>query len=170
MASPCSASWNPRRGETHRLTLIVPLVLLLIVVLLHVSFVVARQWLLPMRVRTLVVLPTIHEWLKERWAAIRKRDGCIFPKCANVSSRKRNLSIGCPSTRAVAPGVRSAFIFALDALSDEKATGNSKANPRQFPRHAFAPDGSKSSKLSSYKVAREGIEPPTRGFSVRFGG
>ena len=38
---------------------------------------------------------------------------------------------------------------------------------KQVPRHAFAPGGSKSSKLLSGKVAREGIEPPTRGFAVR---
>jgi hypothetical protein len=45
-------------------------------------------------------------------------------------SDPRILSIGCASTRALATSVHTAFIFALDALSNEKTTGSSKARPR----------------------------------------
>jgi hypothetical protein len=56
---------------------------------------------------------------------------------------------------------------ALRQRSNEKSHRIRKQVARQVVRHAFGPGGSKCSKLLCHKVAREGIEPPTRGFSVR---
>ena len=77
--------------------------------------------------------------------------------------------VSCPVRKHQTTGSGKPFQRQLENVR-EVALGNQTgrdALPREGPRHAFAPGGVKPTELLSCKVARDGIEPPTRGFSER---